>query len=144
MIKLIEAFEKGEKGEHETDDDTSDHWAGAIKKEAEKHGYKVKDTGWKRSPGASHRTRAVTVNHGTYGFAQGVAYKHRHGGVTYQQHDVSIPKDERGSGHGGKMVGALAAGFKKVGVKKVPIHVNSNREFWNHQNKKHGVWNTED
>jgi hypothetical protein len=59
----------------------------------------------------------------------------------FQQHDVSLPESARGQGLGTAMVGALAEGFKAVGVSQVPIHVNMNEPFWNHMADLYpGVW----
>lgn len=64
----------------------------------------------------------------------------RSGNVYLQQHDTSLDPKLRGQGLGGKMVGALIAGYKALGAGKgdVPIHVDTNPSFWGHMNKQHG------
>jgi predicted GNAT family acetyltransferase len=95
----------------------------------------------KRSRVGGMEATQVTIDTPGGGFATAVVYKSRGEGAkseyTFQHHDTHLPDSEKGKGLGGKMVKALVDGYKAVGVKQVPIHVDTNPEFWNHMRKKH-------
>ena len=74
------------------------------------------------------------------GFAQ-IAVWRVNGAYAVQQHDMSLPEEERGKGLGGKMIEAMAAAYRTAGVSEVPIHVNTNPSFWDNVKEKHpGLW----
>ena len=133
---------EGEKrSAHETPDPKAgDKFAEAVKKEAAKtKEFDVKDTGWQKfKGGGGGKIRQVGVRTKAGGFAWGTIYQDKLGVTSFQQHDTSLEESERGKGLGGKMVGSLIAGFNAAGVSGIPIHSNSNPEFWAHINKKHG------
>jgi len=55
----------------------------------------------------------------------------------FQQQDISLPESARGKGIGGKMMAALVAGYKRVGVTNVPVHMDTNPSFWDHMRQKY-------
>jgi len=57
--------------------------------------------------------------------------------VKLQQHDISLPEHLQGKGIGGTMIKAIIAGFKAIGVGNVPIHMDTNPDFWNAMRKKY-------
>ena len=58
---------------------------------------------------------------------------------TYQIHDTSVDESLRGQGLGGAMTGAIAGGLADIGVEGVPIHVNTNPDYWDAMREKYPV-----
>ena len=79
------------------------------------------------------------------GYAQAVLWYDRMSKeVKVQQQDMSLPESARGKGIGGAMIEALVAGYKAIGVNNIPIHVDTNPDFWNHMKKKYpGIYRDE-
>jgi len=72
------------------------------------------------------------------GFAQALLwYNKTDQEVKVQQQDISLPENVRGKGIGGKMMAALVAGYREIGVGSIPIHLDTNPEFWDHMRDKY-------
>lgn len=101
---------------------------------------------WRSGTDAATLAATIRMDQDRASSANAVIWMDHAGNLTLQQHDIGIAEKFRGSGVGGKMVAALATGFKALGAKKgeVFIHVNSNRPFWEHMGRKHGgIYNQE-
>ena len=128
-----------------TQEELANKFYSVIKNEVEKSKYGIElNVGkWRRASG-NWKTLEINLEKDG-GFAQAVIWKHPgdEPGMTiyrFQQHDISLPSSMRGEGLGGEMIRILAAGYKAVGLKKVPIHMNVNPSFWDAMKKKHKIF----
>ena len=114
-------------------------FSAAVKEAAQKEGFLVK-VGKTRPTSGGWSTTTIDVQTKGGGFAQAVLWSKRSGTeylTKLQQHDISIPESTRGGGVGGKLIDALVAGYKALGVEQVPIHLNTNPGFWDSMRQRH-------
>lgn len=125
-----------------------DKFHSVVKAEVDKSKYEIElNIGKWRKASGNWKTLEINLEKDG-GFAQAVIWKHPadEPGLSiyrFQQHDISLPSHMRGAGLGGEMIRILAKGYKAVGVKSIPIHLNMNPGFWNAMKKKHKIFGEE-
>jgi len=114
---------------------------GAVQKQVGDGPLEVKMGPWRKGGMGSadkSRTLTVQVKSAPEGFAQTVIWHSGYGaerGYTIQQQDISLPQSMRGTGLGGEMMAGLVAGYRAVGAKNIPVHMDTNPTFWSHMRK---------
>lgn len=122
-----------------------DKFYAAVKAEVDKSKYGIElNVGKWRKASGNWKTLEINLEKDG-GFGQAVIWKHPadEPGLwiyRFQQHDISLPSHMRGEGLGGEMIKILVKGYKSVGIKSIPIHLNVNPTFWDAMRKKHKIF----